>query len=97
MASGRPMQRLLQGDVGSGKTAVAAIALLAAALTGHQGVIMAPTELLARQHVATLERLLAGRELIDTAGQALSGGVTLLIGGQGRAERTATLARIAEG
>ncbi len=97
MASGRPMQRLLQGDVGSGKTAVAVIALLAAALTGHQGVIMAPTELLARQHVATLERLLAGRELIDTAGQALSGGVTLLIGGQGRAERTATLARIAEG
>ena len=97
MASGTPMQRLLQGDVGSGKTAVAVIALLAAALTGHQAVIMAPTELLARQHVATLERLLSGRELIDTAGQPLDTGVELLIGGQGRAARAATLARIASG
>ena len=97
MASGTPMQRLLQGDVGSGKTAVAVIALLAAALTGHQAVIMAPTELLARQHVATLERLLAGRELIDTTGQALRGGVTLLIGGQSKAERAAAVARIAAG
>ena len=52
-----PMARLLQGDVGSGKTVVAAIALLAAVDTGRQGVLMAPTEILAEQHYQTLCRL----------------------------------------
>lgn len=97
MACTTPMQRLLQGDVGSGKTAVAAIALFTAALTGHQAVIMAPTELLARQHVATLERLLTGRSLLDTAGRLLEPRVELLIGGQRKAARQATLERIATG
>jgi ATP-dependent DNA helicase RecG len=97
LAHDTPMQRLLQGDVGSGKTAVAVVALLAAALTGHQGVIMAPTELLARQHVATLERLLGGDPLTDTAGKPLPMNVELLIGGQGRAARAGTLERIASG
>ena len=92
-----PMQRLLQGDVGSGKTAVAVVALLAAALTGHQGVIMAPTELLARQHLTTLERILGGLQLIDAAGEPLSTSVELLIGGQSKAVREATLERIAQG
>ncbi|HET9614308.1 MAG TPA: DEAD/DEAH box helicase, partial [Candidatus Limnocylindrales bacterium] len=55
-----PMLRLLQGDVGSGKTAVAAWALGAAALAGRQGALLAPTELLARQHHATLASLLEG-------------------------------------
>ncbi len=58
MASDLPMRRLLQGDVGSGKTAVAAVALAAASRGGWQGALMAPTEILARQHHDGLEPLL---------------------------------------
>ena len=58
LAGSAPMLRLLQGDVGSGKTAVAAYALGIAAAAGAQGVLLAPTDLLARQHAATLARLL---------------------------------------
>jgi ATP-dependent DNA helicase RecG len=55
LARARPMERLLQGDVGSGKTVVALYALLRAVEGGHQGALMAPTETLAEQHVLTLE------------------------------------------
>ncbi len=61
LAGPRPMLRLLQGDVGSGKTAVAALALGVVLANGFQGAFMAPTELLAEQHFASLERLLGKR------------------------------------
>ncbi len=70
LAADVPMLRLIQGDVGSGKTAVAAYALAAAALAGRQAALLAPTDLLARQHTATLASLL------DDAGLP----VTLLTG-----------------
>src|SRR5437773_6751306 len=60
LARPTPMLRLLQGDVGSGKTAVAAYALAAAARAGLQGALLAPTDLLARQHHRTLTSLLEG-------------------------------------
>jgi len=56
-----PMARLLQGDVGSGKTVVAAAAMLAAVRAGQQTVLMAPTEVLASQHYETFQRLFAGK------------------------------------
>jgi ATP-dependent DNA helicase RecG len=59
MASGDPMLRLLQGDVGSGKTIVALLAMLSAVEAGCQAALMAPTEILARQHHAVLTGLLA--------------------------------------
>ncbi len=55
----RPMSRLLQGEVGSGKTVVATAALLIAAANGYQGAFMAPTEILAEQHFATICQLLS--------------------------------------
>ncbi|MGZ3630489.1 MAG: ATP-dependent DNA helicase RecG [Ktedonobacteraceae bacterium] len=58
LAQSQPMCRLLQGDVGSGKTAVAAASLLIAALNGFQGAIMAPTELLAEQHAQSISFML---------------------------------------
>jgi ATP-dependent DNA helicase RecG len=70
MARATPMLRLLQGDVGSGKTAVAAYALAAAVRAGFQGALLAPTDLLARQHVETVGALLAELDI----------GVTLLTG-----------------
>jgi ATP-dependent DNA helicase RecG len=58
LKSPRPMNRLLHGDVGSGKTIVAAYALWSAHVSGHQGALLAPTEILAEQHFSVLQRLL---------------------------------------
>ena len=74
LAGPTPMLRLLQGDVGSGKTAVAAYALAAAARAGHQAALLAPTDLLARQHLETVGALLAdvGVDVVLVAGSLKS-------------------------
>ncbi len=87
LARPTPMLRLLQGDVGSGKTAVAAFALAAAARAGYQGALLAPTDLLARQHLDTVGALLAD----------LGVDVILLAGSLKAAERTRALEAIASG
>ena len=65
LASPRPMHRLLQGDVGSGKTVVAVTALLAAVQSSNQGALMAPTEVLAEQHLQSVRALLADLTVPD--------------------------------
>jgi ATP-dependent DNA helicase RecG len=87
MAQQVPMNRLLQGDVGSGKTIVAVYAMLLAVAHGCQAVLMAPTEVLARQHALTLDRLLA-------ASHVRRG---LLVGGLAQRERNELLLKIAAG
>lgn len=87
MASPRRMNRLLQGDVGAGKTLVAMLALLIAVEAGGQGVLMAPTEILARQHLESLT------SLAQAAGVRLE----LLTGRDKGAERAAKLTDLAEG
>jgi ATP-dependent DNA helicase RecG len=85
MARPHPMNRLLQGDVGSGKTVVAMYAMLLAVAHGYQAALMAPTEILARQHVTTLGRALAASKVR----------IGLLTGSQSSGERQELLARIA--
>jgi ATP-dependent DNA helicase RecG len=87
MASGERMLRLLQGDVGSGKTVVALLALATAVESGAQGALMVPTEILARQHHATLSKL------CDAAGIRIA----LLTGREKGKTREEILSRIASG
>ncbi|MGH6930892.1 MAG: ATP-dependent DNA helicase RecG [Dongiaceae bacterium] len=87
MASGGRMLRLLQGDVGSGKTVVALLAMLATVEAGAQAALLAPTEILARQHFATIE------PLARAAGVSL----TLLTGRDKASTRSGMLAGLASG
>ncbi|MEX2355506.1 MAG: ATP-dependent DNA helicase RecG [Thermaerobacterales bacterium] len=87
MAAARPMHRLVQGDVGSGKTLVAAVALLAAAASGSQGTMMAPTEILAAQHYETLKQFLA----------PMGVRIALLVGSMKRIDRAPVLDGVAAG
>ncbi len=94
LARTRPMQRLLMGEVGSGKTVVALHAMLRAVEHGHQAALMAPTETLAEQHFATIQRLLGAesvsaalltsstpaRRRADTLDKLASGELSLLVG-----------------
>ena len=87
MGSGRQMNRLVQGDVGSGKTLVALLSMLIALDNGYQCALMAPTEILAQQHFNTLTRMLEGMPLT----------VRLLTGGAKSAERKALLTALRTG
>ncbi|OGK96273.1 MAG: ATP-dependent DNA helicase RecG [Candidatus Rokubacteria bacterium RIFCSPHIGHO2_02_FULL_73_26] len=87
MAAPHPMHRLLQGDVGSGKTVVAALAVLTAVEAGYQAAVMAPTEILAEQHVVTF------RDLIEPLGVRVS----LLTSALKPRERAAARAALAAG
>jgi ATP-dependent DNA helicase RecG len=91
LARAAPMQRLLMGEVGSGKTVVALYAMLQAVGHGHQAALMAPTETLAEQHFATIQSLLGGAvggDLISTA---------LLTGSTPAARRRDILGKLASG
>lgn len=87
MKSDKPMNRLVQGDVGSGKTVVALITMMMALENGYQAAIMAPTEILAEQHYLTI------RDMIEP----LDVEVVLLIGGQAKKERERVLEQIRSG
>jgi ATP-dependent DNA helicase RecG len=109
LAGSRPMQRLLMGEVGSGKTVVALYALLRAVEHGYQGALMAPTETLAEQHFATLQSLLPGesvplglltgstpaRRASDLRGKLATGELSLIVGTHALIEEAVRFARLA--
>ncbi len=87
LAQSRPMLRLLQGDVGAGKTMVALMALLRGVEAGMQSAMLAPTEILARQHYASLQKLLSGLPI----------NIAILTGREKGSLREATLMGLADG
>jgi ATP-dependent DNA helicase RecG len=89
MAQSYPMQRLLQGEVGSGKTVVAVAAMLQAVGAGYQAVLVAPTQVLAEQHYQTISAMVNG--------DSMQVAVTLLTGGMRLAARRKALAQAASG
>ncbi len=98
LAQDHPMHRLLQGEVGSGKTIVALRAMLAVVDSGGQAALLAPTEVLAAQHLRTIEKLLGPLAQGGTLGsQEGATQVTLITGSQSSAARKAALALAASG
>jgi ATP-dependent DNA helicase RecG len=109
LAGPYPMQRLLMGEVGSGKTVVALYTLLRAVEHGYQGALMAPTETLAEQHFATVQKLMPGavvplglltgstpaRRRTDLLGKLASGELPLIVGTHALIEDPVTFARLA--
>ena len=108
VCSGRQMNRLLQGDVGSGKTLVALMAMLIALDNGFQACIMAPTEILAEQHLATIREFLEGMDISvelltgivkgkkrqDVLAHLLDGSLQILVGTHAVIEDTVQFARL---
>ena len=108
MASGRQMNRLLQGDVGSGKTLLALMAMLIAIGNGYQACIMAPTEILAEQHLATIRQMLGdmdihvelltgvvkGRRRADILDRLSKGEIDILVGTHAVIEDAVVFARL---
>ena len=108
MASGRQMNRLLQGDVGSGKTLVALMAMLIAIGNGYQACIMAPTEIWAEQHLATIRQMLGdmdihvelltgvvkGRRRADILDRLSKGEIDILVGTHAVIEDAVVFARL---
>ena len=108
VCSGRQMNRLLQGDVGSGKTLVALMAMLIAIDNGFQACIMAPTEILAEQHLATIREFLEGMDISvelltgivkgkkrqDVLDHLLDGSLQILVGTHAVIEDTVQFARL---
>ena len=109
LARPQPMQRLLMGEVGAGKTVIALYALLRAVEHGYQGALMAPTETLAEQHFATIQSLMPGsvvplglltgstpaRRRADLLGKLSSGELPLLVGTHALIEEGVRFARLA--
>ncbi|HKG04798.1 MAG TPA: ATP-dependent DNA helicase RecG [Conexibacter sp.] len=109
LAQSHPMQRLLMGEVGSGKTVVALFALLRAVEQGWQGALMAPTETLAEQHFATIQALMPGEAVpaalltgsttasrrADVLGKLASGELSLVVGTHALIEPDVRFARLA--
>jgi len=109
LAQAVPMQRLLMGEVGSGKTVVALYTLLRAVEHGYQGALMAPTETLAEQHFATIQKLMPGspvsqglltgstpgRRRADLLGKLASGELSLIVGTHALIEDPVQFARLA--
>jgi ATP-dependent DNA helicase RecG len=108
LSQSQPMQRLLMGEVGSGKTVVALYALLRAVEHGYQGALMAPTETLAEQHFATVQKLMPGavvpiglltgstpgRRRADLLGKLASGELPLIVGTHALIEDPVRFARL---
>jgi ATP-dependent DNA helicase RecG len=109
MQSGKAMHRLLQADVGAGKTAIAIYAMLVAIAAGHQAVLMAPTEVLANQHWSTINEILINSRVVrasltgnltaaqrrDTLAGIQDGRIQLVVGTQAVIQKTVSFSRLA--